>query len=131
MNPTRTRPVFPAQIGGLPDDWKRFLKDFFGDVYPQIQPFTPTVPGLTGGVVSSQLARQGRVWNVNITVDGSSATTSAYIDIPFMSFADAALVVNVDANSTQSAYILKNTNRLYLPNWTSSLRVIISGTVGE
>lgn len=130
----RNRPVFPQQIDGIQDDWKRYFKSLHDDLYPQIQGFTPVVPGLDGGVVSSQLARQGRLWNVNITIvpiETESTTSGAYLDLPFVSFADASFVVNVDANQTLSAYILKNTSRLFLPDWTSSSRVIISGMAGE
>lgn len=130
----RIRPIFPEQIGGIPDDWKRYLKAVHDDLYPQLQGFTPTIPGLSNGVVSAQLMRMGRFWNINITVtpsSGSSTTSGAYADLPFSAFSNSSFVVNVDASTTLSAYILKNTSRLYLPDWTSNSRVIVSGTVGE
>jgi hypothetical protein len=131
---SRNRPLFPIQIEGIPEDWKTFLKAQYDDLYPQIKPYLPIINGLTGGVASGALMRMGRLWNVSITVtpaSGSSVASGAYVDLPFTVYANAVFVANIDATTTASAYILKNTTRLFLPDWTSSSRVIISGMAGE
>ncbi len=117
---------------GISLDWKRFLKFQFDDLYPALQPFTPVIVGLEGGEVSTDLVRMGRLWNVNITVSGASTATAAYVDLPFTSFATSLFMAKLDGDSNAKvAYIEKNTSRLFLPDWSASTRVIISGTAGE
>jgi hypothetical protein len=129
----RVRFPFPAQVEGIDSNWKRFLNLLFDDLYPQLQTFTPVFSGVTGSpTVTSGLVRMGRLWNVNIELTGASTASSAYLDLPFASFATSLFLIKVDTDTAPKvAYIEKNTTRLYLPNWTSSSRVIISGTAGE
>ncbi len=129
---TRKRFPFPSEIEGMPVDWKRFLKLQFDDLYPILQTAVLTVTGVTGGVVSNDIIRQGRLWNVNITITGASVASGAYLDLPFSCFATSLFLIKMDTDTTPKvAYIEKNTTRLYLPDWTASSRVIISGTAGE
>jgi hypothetical protein len=131
---SRNRPAFPLQLDGIDEEWKAFFKDQFDDLYPKIQSYLPIITGLTDGVVSGALMRMGRMWNVSITVtpsSSSSVASGAYVDLPFTVYSNVAFVVNIDATSTKSGYILKNTSRLFLPDWTSSTRVIVSGMAGE
>ena len=133
----RTRFPFPYQVENLDQNWKRFLNLQFNDLYPLIQAYNPVITGITDGhepvqfVVTSDLVRMGRLWNVNIEITGSSVAYSAYLELPFTSFATSLFLVKLDTDSTPKvAYIEKNTTRLYLPDWTAD-RVIISGTAGE
>ncbi len=129
----RKRFPFPSEVGNIDPDWKRFLKDEFDDLYPQLQTFTPVLVGVTGDpVVTSDLVRMGRLWNVNIEVNGTSTASGAYLELPFTSFATSLFLIKMDTDTTPKvAYIEKNTTRLYLPDWTNVTRVIISGTAGE
>ncbi len=134
----RKRFPFPSEVGNIDADWKRFFKLQFDDLYPTLQTFTPVLVGVTDGnepvefVVTSDLVRMGRLWNVNITVTGASVASGAYLELPFSSFATSLFLIKLDTDTAPLvAYIEKNTSRLYLPDWTSSTRVIISGTAGE
>ena len=129
----RTRFPFPSEVGNIDFDWKRFLKRQFDDLYPPLQPFTPVVTGVTGDpVVTSDLVRMGRLWNVNIEVTGTSTAVGAYLELPFTSYATSLFLIKMDTDTTPKvAYIEKNTTRLMLPDWTSVSRVIISGMAGE
>ncbi|MES2367607.1 MAG: hypothetical protein V4563_17155 [Pseudomonadota bacterium] len=109
------------------------MKLLFDDLYPQLQPFTPALVGVTDSpTVTSNLVRMGRLWNVNIEITGSSTASGAYLELPFISFATSLFLIKMDTDATPKvAYIEKNTTRLYLPDWTGVSRVIISGTAGE
>lgn len=131
----RKRFPFPSEVGNIDADWKRFLKLQFDDIYPQIQPFTPTLVNVSNPdnyTVTTDLIRQARLWSVNIDIVGSSTSTNGYMELPFTSFATSLFLVKMDTDTTPKvAYIEKNTTRLILPDWTSATRVIISGTAGE
>ncbi len=128
----RKRFPFPSEIENIDADWKRFLKLEFDDLYPNLQPFTPVLVNVSGGPVTSDLVRMGRLWNVNIEIAGNSVSSGGYLELPFTSFATSLFLIKMDTDTTPKvAYIEKNTTRLYLPNWTASSRVIISGTAGE
>ncbi len=134
----RKRFPFPAMVEGLVPEWKRFLNLLFYDLYPNLQPFTPVPVGVTDGndpvefVVTSGLVRMGRLWNVNITFEGDSVSSNGYLELPFTSYANTLFMVKMDTDTTPLvAYIEKNTTRLYLPDWNSTTRVMISGTAGE
>lgn len=134
----RKRFPFPTQVEGIDENWKRYLNLQFNDLYPTLQPFDPVLTGVTDGhdpvefVVTTDLVRMGRLWNVNITVTGASEAVNAYLELPFTSFATTNFLVKLDTDTTPKvAYIEKNTTRLMLPDWSASTRVIISGTGGE
>ncbi len=129
----RKRFPFPSEVGNIDADWKRFHKLQFDDLYPTLQSFTPVLTGVSGDpVVTSDMIRQGRLWNVNIDIVGASVASGGYLELPFTSFATSLFMVKMDTDvNAMVAYIEKNTTRLYLPDWTASARVIISGTAGE
>ncbi len=131
----RKRFPFPALVEGMVPDWKRFLNLQFDDLYPTLQVFIPALVNVSDPddfTVSSDLIRMGRLWNVNITIMGASVASGAYVYLPFTSYATSLFLIKMDTDATAKvAYIEKNTNRLNLPDWTSTTRVIISGMAGE
>ncbi len=131
----RKRFPFPSEIEGIPADWKRFLKFQFDDLYPAIQGYTPAVVNVFNPdnySVTSDLNRMGRMWQVSFVFDGPSTCVSGYLELPFVSYSTNLFLVKVDIDpAPKTAYVDKNTSRLYLPDWSSSSRVIISGTAGE
>jgi hypothetical protein len=103
-------------------------------------PFTPALSGVTqnpgpdpvlpSNVLGSEV-RQGRIWLVGVKiVGGSIAGPGAYLDLSFPVFVDTVFPVAIGA-VVYPAEVAQNSNRLFLPAWTTAGSVVIFGVGGE
>ncbi len=128
-------PLFPQEAKIQPQEVKDWMKLVQDDIYPQTQVFTPTISGLsanpgpvsiTGG--SNRII--GPMWAVAVIVSGGSIASGAYFDLPFNVKNTAVFSVRFEDGSGKMALCDINEKRVYLPDWTTTGRVVINGMVG-
>lgn len=121
------QPILPVKKEpGWTDTASAYRQSLHEDIYPKDQSWTPSTGGVTSASITGSYVRMARQTSFSIDIQGPTASSSGYIDLPFM--VAQASVFNVAVTGlNQSATVNKGESRLYLPNWTTTSRALVSG----
>ena len=123
----RRSPILPNSEKGWSESANAYRQSLHEDLYPKEIAWSPTAPGTTNGGISGSYIRMGRFYSFSIVLEApTSSSPGAYIDLPFA--VQQASVFSVAVGGlVKPGIVNKGEVRLYLPDWSTSSRAVISG----